>query len=99
MKNLQRPRQVTAPAMNESGGQAGKGERKMVQRPKLNSTGRVTTSGWDPGGARREMADLKARSKGGKKKKRCKQSLCNQYRLKKDQMDENLEKKQVRDEC
>lgn len=48
----------------------------MVQRPKLNSTGRVTTSGWDPGGARREMADLKARSKGGKKKKKDANSLC-----------------------
>lgn len=69
----------------------------MVQRPKLNSTCKVTTSGWDLGGARRDMADLRARRKGEKKKKMKTRFLCNQYRLKKDQMDKNLEKKQVRD--
>lgn len=45
---------------------AGKGDKKMVQRPKLNSTCKMITAGWDLGGARRDMADLKARSKGKK---------------------------------
>lgn len=38
----------------------------MVQRPKLNSTCKMTKADWDLGGARRDMADLKARSKGKK---------------------------------
>lgn len=38
----------------------------MVQRPKLNSTCKITTAGWDLGGARRDMTDLKARNKGKK---------------------------------
>ena len=42
---------------------AGKGDKKIVQRPKLNSTCKMTTAGWDLGGTRRDMADLKARSK------------------------------------
>lgn len=45
---------------------AGKGGKKMVQRPKLNSTCKITTAGWDLGGARRDMTDLKARNKGKK---------------------------------
>lgn len=43
---------------------AGKGDRKMIRRPKLNSTCKMTTAGWDLGGATRDMADPKARSKG-----------------------------------
>lgn len=40
----------------------------MAQRSKLNSTCKVTTAGWDLGGARREMTDLRARNKGEKTK-------------------------------
>lgn len=67
----------------------------MVQRPKLNSTCKMTTAGWDPGGARRDMGDLKARSK-GKKKQMKTWPPCNQHRFKEDQM-EDREKQHLRD--
>lgn len=70
---------------------AGKGNRRMVQRPKLNSTCKMTTAGRDLGGARRDRADLKASRKGTNQVKTL--SPCNQHRLKKDQMDKNPEKK------
>lgn len=41
---------------------AGKGDKKMVLKPKLNSTCKIATAGWDLRSAR-GMADLKARSK------------------------------------
>lgn len=68
MKNLQQkhPRQTITPHYEWRQRAAGKGDKKMVQRPKLNSTCKMTTADWDLGGARRDMADLKARSKGKK---------------------------------
>lgn len=63
----------------------------MVQRPKLNSTCKMTTAGWDPRGTRRDRADLKDRRKGRNQMKTL--SPYSQHRLKKDQMGKNPEKK------
>lgn len=70
----------------------------MVQRLKSNSTCEMTRAGWNLGGTRRDIANLKARSQ-GKKKQMKTWSSCNQYRLEEDQMDKNLEKQQLRDKC
>lgn len=75
---------------------AGRGDKKMVQRPKLNSTCKMATAGRDLGGARRDTVDLKARSKGKTQLKTW--PPCKQYRLKEDQMDKNPEK-EPRDKC
>lgn len=76
---------------------AGKGGKKMVQRPKLNSTCKITTAGWDLGGARRDMTGLKARNKG--KKPNEIRSPCSQHRLKEGKTGKNTEKQLLRDKC
>lgn len=66
MENLRQkhPRLTIAPTINKRQRAAGKGSKEMVQRPKLNSTCKITTAGWDLGSARRDMTDRKARNKG-----------------------------------